>query len=86
MKYTALHEAAERGDTDSLQRLLDEGIYDVNERSDGRDFLWKEGVCLQKERERERERERAVWTYSLFLLISILWNVCGESQYVCHVM
>ena len=34
-------------------------------------------------RERERERERAVWTYSLFLLISTLWIVCGESQLVC---
>ena len=29
-KKTALHEAAERGDSDKLQRLLDEGTYDVN--------------------------------------------------------
>ena len=31
MVKTALHEAAERGDSEALQRLLDEGIYDVNE-------------------------------------------------------
>ena len=50
-KKTALHKAAERGDSDSLQRLLDEGTYNVNEENDG---CLK--VCLQRERERERER------------------------------
>ena len=36
-----LHEAAKRGDTDRLQLLLDEGTYDVNERSEK---LYYEGV------------------------------------------
>ena len=42
-KKTALHEAAERGDSDSLQRLLDEGTYDVNEENDE----WQEFVRFQ---------------------------------------
>jgi hypothetical protein len=29
-KKTALHEAAEDGDSERLQRLLDKGSYDVN--------------------------------------------------------
>ena len=63
-KKTALHEAAERGDSDSLQRLLDKGTYNVNEENDEK---YREGVCLQ----RERERERTVWTYSRFLILTL---------------
>jgi hypothetical protein len=44
---TKLHEAAERGESEELQRLLDTGAYDVNE-GDGR------RVCEERERERER--------------------------------
>ncbi len=65
-KKTKLHEAAERGESDELQRLLDSGSYDVNEGA--------YNVC----EEREREREREVLTYSFFLLNSTLWNVCDE--------
>ena len=48
MGKTALHEAAWNGDTEKLQRLLDEGTYDVNAESDEFGF---EGVW-------ERERDR----------------------------
>ena len=40
-KKTALHEAAERGDSETLQQLIDERTYDVNEESDEEYF---EGV------------------------------------------
>jgi hypothetical protein len=65
-KKIKLHEAAERGESEELQRLLDTGAYDVNE------GFFK--VCEGSERERERE----VLTYSFFLLISTLWIVCDE--------
>ena len=55
MVKTALHEAAQRGDTEKLKELFDEGIYDVNEESDQFGYT---GVC------REGERER--WADSLF--------------------
>jgi hypothetical protein len=58
-----LHEAAERGDSEELQRLLDSRAYDVNEGNEIK-------VC--------EEREREVLTYSFFLLISTLWIVCDE--------
>jgi hypothetical protein len=51
-KKTQLHEAAERGESEELQRLLDTGAYDVNE-EDGLK------VCGEKERERGREGGRA---------------------------
>jgi hypothetical protein len=70
-KKTKLHEAAERGESEELQRLLDTRAYDVNEGDEG--FL---NVC--EERERVREREREVLTYSFFLLISTLWIVCEK--------
>ena len=57
-KKSALHEAAERGDSDSLQRLLTDGSYDVNEGSDGSDGNWKAGVLCKREREKEREMEK----------------------------
>ncbi len=44
-KKTKLHEAAERGESEELQRLLDSGAYDVNEGD------WEE-VCEERERER----------------------------------
>jgi hypothetical protein len=66
---TKLHKAAERGESEELQRLLDAGSYDVNE-GDEDSF----NVC----EERGREREREVLTYSFFLLISTLWIVCDE--------
>jgi hypothetical protein len=50
---TKLHEAAERGESEELQRLLDSGSYDVNEGNDEKYFV---GVCDLKEGERERER------------------------------
>jgi hypothetical protein len=65
-KKTKLHEAAERGESEELQRLLDTGAYAVNGGYEG--FY---NVC-------EREREREVLTYSFFLLISTLWLVCDE--------
>ena len=66
-KKTKLHEAAERGESEELQQLLDTGTYDVNEGDEGFSY-----VC------EERERERGVLTYSFFLLISTLWIVCDE--------
>ena len=48
MGKTALHEAAERGDSDNLQLLLDEGTYDVNEGSDGSGHF---GVWMRDRRE-----------------------------------
>ncbi len=68
-KKTELQKAAERGESEELQRLLDTRSYDVNEGNEG-DF----DVC----EEREREREREVLTYSFFLLICTLWIVCDD--------
>ena len=53
-KKTALHRAAERGDSEKLKFFLDEGMCDVNEESDEKYY---EGVSLQRER---KKRERAV--------------------------
>ena len=47
-KKTPLHEAAERGESEKLQRLLEAGTYDVNA-GDG------DNVCEERKRERERE-------------------------------
>ncbi len=47
MVKTKLHEAAERGESEELQRLLETGAYDVNEGD-----VFK--VCEERERERER--------------------------------
>ncbi len=44
-KKTKLHEAAERGESEELQRLLDSRAYDVNEEDEG-------NVCGERERER----------------------------------
>ncbi len=44
-KKTKLHEAAERGESEELQRLLDSGAYDVNE---GDEYK----VCEEGEREK----------------------------------
>jgi hypothetical protein len=71
MVKTKLHEAAARGESEELQRLLDTGAYDVNE---GSDEIFSERVCESERTERERE----VLTYSFFLLISTLWIVCDE--------
>ncbi len=46
-RWTKLHEAAESGESEELQRLLDTGAYDVNE---------GDGLKVCKETERERER------------------------------
>jgi hypothetical protein len=52
-KKTELHWAAEGGDSEELQRLLDTGAYDVNEGNEG--FF---NVCEEREREKKkRERE-----------------------------
>ncbi len=48
-KKTKLHEAAERGDSEELQRLLDTGAYDVNEEGNQ---IFCERVCEERERER----------------------------------
>jgi hypothetical protein len=61
---TKLHEAAERGESEELQRLLDSRAYDVNEGDEDK-------VCEEREREKEE-----VLTDSFFLLISTLWIVC----------
>ena len=53
-KRTALHEAAERGDSEKLQHLLDEGTYDVNEE----DLI--SHVCLQREKREKRERRERI--------------------------
>ncbi len=74
-KKTKLHEAAERGESEELQRLLDSGAYEVNEKAE--DYF---NVC------EEREREQVVLSYSLLLLISTLWIVYDEKQYVCIVI
>jgi hypothetical protein len=51
-KRTPLHTAAERGESEELQRLLDTRSYDVNEGNEG-----NMGVCeVRGERGRERER------------------------------
>ncbi len=54
---TKLHEAAERGESEKLQRLLDTGSYDVNEGE--RNKVWERE---ERERERDRDREREVLT------------------------
>jgi hypothetical protein len=41
-KKTRLHTAAERGESEELQRLLETGAFDVNEESDEK---YSEGVC-----------------------------------------
>ncbi len=46
-KKTKLHEAAERGESEELQRLLDTQAYDVNEGDELK-------VCGESERARER--------------------------------
>jgi len=52
MGRTVLHEAAERGDSETLQRLLSENHnLDVNEQD-------QKYVCGERETEREREREK----------------------------
>ncbi len=66
-KKTQLHTAAERGESEELQRLLETGVYDIHEGSNEEFCL---GVC--------EEREGEVTTYSLFLLIFTLWLVCDE--------
>ncbi len=48
-KRTKLHEAAERGEDEELQRLLDSRAYVVNE---GDEYC--DNVCEERERERER--------------------------------
>jgi hypothetical protein len=53
---TKLHEAADGGESEELQRLLDSRAYDVNE-GDGTE------VCVEREKRKrgksyERERER----------------------------
>ncbi len=50
-KKTQLHEAAEREESEKLQRLFETGAYDVN----GEDQVF-DNVC------EERERERGVLT------------------------
>ncbi len=51
-KKTPLHTAAAIGEREEVERLLDSGLYDVNE---GSDEMFLEGVCVRKiERERER--------------------------------
>jgi hypothetical protein len=60
MGYTVLHEAAERGDSEELQRLLDSGLHDADEVDDLEVCAERESVCVwggKEERERERERE-----------------------------
>jgi hypothetical protein len=57
MGKTKLHEAAESGESEELQRLLDTGAYDLNETDE---YL----VCEEK---RENERERGVLSDSFFL-------------------
>jgi hypothetical protein len=83
MGWTALHEAAERGEHKRLQELLDSGTYDVDER--GGDGVFG-GVCALEERvcarERERERERLTFLF----LVSLHWIVCDESQWVCLIV
>jgi hypothetical protein len=51
MGKTELHEAAKRGESEELQRLLDTGAYDVNEGNEE-----DSDVCGEREGERERER------------------------------
>ena len=65
---TKLHEAARRGESEELQRLLDSRVYDVNEESKEEHY---EGVCDLK-RKREREIERGV---DLLFLPSYLHTV-----------
>jgi hypothetical protein len=65
---TKLYEAAERGESEELQRLLDTGAYDVNEGDE--DWL---NVCEEREGERERSVDR------LFLPSHLtLWILCDE--------
>ncbi len=54
---TELHEAAERGESEELQLLLDTGAYDVDA---GDEFRVRQ-QC-ERETEREREKERVVLT------------------------
>ena len=58
MVTTALHKAARRGDIEGLQRLIDEGTYDVNE---GGDDPFLEGVSLALQRETRKQ-----WKLTLF--------------------
>ena len=50
----SLHKAAKVGDNEKLQRLLNEGTYNVNHGSSEEGF---EGVSVRVERKREREKE-----------------------------
>ncbi len=64
-KKTELHSAAEKGEREELQRLLDSGSYDVNEGDEG-----YKNVCEEREGEgdrRERERKREGGVDLLFL-------------------
>ncbi len=54
-KKTELHEAAENGETEKLQRLLDTRSFDVNEEDED-----CANVCKERERQKEKERERDV--------------------------
>jgi hypothetical protein len=56
MVKTKLHEAAERGESEELQRLLDTGAYDVNEGDGLRVSVEREGESVRVYLQRERER------------------------------
>ncbi len=73
-KTTELHRAAEEGESEKLQRLLETGTYDVNEHTDDK---FRKGVeKAERERAKERERERERLTLSYFS--SLRFGLCGE--------
>jgi hypothetical protein len=48
MGKTELHQAAERGESEKLQSLLDSGLFNVNE---GSDEIGHVNVCQERKRE-----------------------------------
>jgi hypothetical protein len=48
MGKTELHQAAERGESEKLQSLLDSGLFNVNE---GSDEIGHVNVCKERKRE-----------------------------------
>jgi hypothetical protein len=89
-KKTKLHEAAERGESEELQRLLDSRAYDVNEGSD--ENYW-EGVCDLKEENTSRHTNTQHFlslTHYLYLFLflslsfplslSIFFSPCAQLE------
>jgi hypothetical protein len=81
MVRSPLHEAAEKGDSDTLKVLLSSGSYDVNERDDRR---YLEGVGEAEREGREREQKSLLLSSVQDFSYEYLTTLSFEKQMVCE--